>query len=180
MKQEVPPPALVSMLRAARVRSQQIELRDQVCVSPRYPGHPEQYRYVFREHCESLKPRTRDKKKASVSSRPLTPLSAAATHAEISALRRVLKLNFPEGKPPPAEVRMTHRSVIETVGRMLLPHYRTAYPDPEERFAVLQALFKAGGFKFIIPRFRVLSLVLTSLEALVASPSQLKIKSASD
>jgi hypothetical protein len=156
-------------------------LRDKVCVSPRFPGVPSQYRYEIRESCVDLMKDKLTKTPSSSSdisrtssiarASSIAPASSKADDAkvaqdasEIKQLRHVLANQYIDGEP--AEERKTKlhaETLIVVFSMMVSPHFRQKYPDPEVRYN------KIVSFELKVRpppmRFRVLALVLTHLEA---------------
>jgi hypothetical protein len=147
------------------------DLRDRVCVGPRYPGKPTMYRYEVRESCVNVSkpPSSISKldKKVSSSSK-LSSASSASNEYEIAEIRKVLTNQYVEGEPQEErKVKVSAETLFVVFSMMVSPHFRQKYPDPQVRY------IKIVTYELGRPpppmRFRILLLVLTHLEAMSVS-----------
>lgn len=145
---------------ALQMRGMRERLRDTVCVGPRYPGGPSNYRYTLRETCTPIKRALAAKPK------PKTTLTAAATLKEIAQIRRVLEVQYGAGEPKGERKRVPPYVLQEQFSSMIAPFYRLKYPDPEVRYTKILAAYEKQPPP---TRYRVMYLTLTHLEALLAA-----------
>lgn len=129
------------------------------------------------DHCHAKKG------KGSASDRLQTSIrgtSASSDAKDIRAIQAIVDLQYPKlqndrqsapTKTPGDEVDVPHETILQLTGFMMMPYYRTRYPDPDARYAHILKVSKTKTN----PRFRVMSQVLMFLKAYRASPTAEKI-----
>ena len=149
---------------ALEMRGTRDKLRDAVCVGPRYPGSPSIYRYALRESCTPLVPVPKRPTKAAA--KP-TKLTAEMTRKEIEQIRQVLEVQYREGEPKEEQKKFSPLVLQANFSRMISPHNRLKYPDPEIRYNKILDTYKPRQPP--PSRYRIMYLTLTHLEALLLS-----------
>jgi hypothetical protein len=96
---------------------------------------------------------------------------------EISAIQVILDNEYPlvlkngraTSRMPRGESRAPHEALLKLTGLMMMPYYRSRYPNPSTRYTHVSKGIKTTQ------RFRVLSQVLMSISAPLADPAEEKV-----
>ena len=158
-------------------------LRDAVCVGPRHPGRPEDYRLTLRASCtpadaSDAAGARMQRKRRQATSRSGVP-GAVQTRAEVARLEREMRDVYPDrdavydtqfrdGKMQPLAF-LLFRLLID-------PGRRLRIPDPVQRYNAIvaeefsRARYKAGFPVGDLPRHMILNVTLEHLRAILPQP----------
>lgn len=147
--------------RLAAKRKQQSEatslvesFRNLVCTGPKYPGKPEDYRYVGVEYCVPV--RSKRSKKAVVA-------STLNTRAELKLLQKELDVEYGKQYRDTLGSLNFHyamRVCRDIYSRMIQPDLRAKVPDPVQRFDQVSAKYKSSDFAAYVPTVRHMALLM--------------------
>lgn len=136
--------------------------RNQVCVAPKYPGKPDQYRYVLAEYCVK-----KDGSKVLKKARKQPDLVGIA--AEIKTLKSYLRKHQ---EPQQAVSGRALLAVSAMFPLLTNDNNRQKLKDPIERYNVMLKLCREKlhlSDDDVVPRIIVLSLLRSHLENLLKS-----------
>ncbi len=137
-------------------------LRDTVCVEPKYPGAPSDYRYLP-HRC------VRKGDAAAVPKKPKALISEADTRKEIKILREVIDAHG-EGYNDFQIDGNNITDMITMFKAMMKTSIRKKFPDPIKRYEfchdrMTKVAYAHDQSKIYIPRYTVLNLVMSALES---------------
>lgn len=134
-------------------------LRGSVCVGPRHPGRPEDYRVAVRATCFPATPEgraaaaaaaKRRKEKAAAAASTAPGVAVAQTRAEVKRLEEEMASVYPDSRSlydkqfVSGEIRTLSFDVLKF---MLDPRERRLVPDPLVRYnRLVKALFRRSNF----------------------------------
>ncbi len=144
-------------LEATQARAQRVreELRREVCVAPKYPGKPEEYKYVP-QHCV--------KKGQGSAVRVTGGIPLADTRREIRLLQKAIDAYGKHHRD--ADIEGTNIDLMMGVfARMLDSKDRKNHPDPIERYSALvdKITKELHHDSIVVPRYTVLTLTMNAL-----------------
>jgi hypothetical protein len=149
------------------VKEMRESLRNKVCVTPDYPGRPEDYRYVAHFCVKKGDPNAPPKP-------PKQTISAADTAREVRILEKAIAAYGKDYREPDIEGSNinTMRYVFEYMVKL---DARKKFPDPLKRYEYAVDFVKKGhaasgksNVEAAIPRYTVLQLVLAAMKRLIA------------
>lgn len=116
--------------------------RDRLCVPPKYPGKPEDYKYIASEYCK-LK-----KRHAAATKEIARKIPAAQTQREIKIIQNILKLVGNTGYKMSGFHGDEINVILDVFDMMIDIKGRKMYPDPATRYShAVQRLFQEEGYK---------------------------------
>lgn len=145
----------VSLAKAAQLKARQAA-RNRLCVGPQHPGHPTDYRYVFRESCELSNKTTKSKV-------PIKPIRRSVTQAqtnkEIKLLEHILRVQYDNKDTGGASVN--YLATLSTFSLMANPLGRLKkFPDPEERYVQVMKIYEKRNLAQVkYSRYRVMAML---------------------
>lgn len=150
-------------------------MRNQLCTGPRYPGKPQEYRYVVSEKCDHIE-RSRQaridrmSRKSTGRNRNDPEPDIATNKAELKHVTRILRSQYGNLEPSGEHALHANESVMQTFGRMISPLLRRDYPDPEKRWEAIMAFYKrrVKGSK-PLPRYRIFTMIKVHLQTMLLS-----------
>lgn len=149
----------VSVAKNALLKTRQAA-RDRVCVGPRHPGNPTDYRYVLRESCELL-----DRNNSPVKPRtPKSRVSIAQTKKEIKMLEHVLRTQY--SNTDTGNAMVSYQTTLSAFEIMADSKSRLDCPDPEERYLKIMVSLKRRKLTGKQSRYRVMAMLLAHLKIL--------------
>lgn len=132
--------------------------RDRLCLGPRYPGKPTDYRYVLRESCELS-----EKSNAPVKQRvPKSKVSIGQTKKEIKLLEHVLRTQY--SNTDTGNAMVSYQITLSAFEIMADTRSRLDFPDPEERYLKIMASLKRRKLTGKQSRYRVMAMLLAHLK----------------
>lgn len=147
--------------------------RDGLCVGPKYPGKPVEYRYVVSESCAHIE-RTRqarlERKKNAGKLKQKLGDDEATNKQELKHVNRILRSQYNNVEPSGEYSLHVNDPVMYTFGRMISPLLRSQYPDPEQRWEAIMSFYKrkVKGSRQL-PRYRIFTMVKVHLETMLVS-----------
>ncbi len=138
------------------VKEMRESLRNKVCVTPDYPGRPEDYRYVAHFCVKKSDPNAPPKP-------PKRTISAADTAREVRILEKAIAAYGKDYREP--DIEGNNIIMLQLSFRYMLEHRKTQ-PDPLDRYdkSIDYCAKVIKGRNFIVPRFTVLRLVLSAIK----------------
>lgn len=139
-------------------------LRDTVCVSPKYPGAPSDYRYLP-HRCV----RKGDSAAAASPKKPKASISEADTRKEIKILQKAIE-GYGKGFND-FQIDGNNITVMIVMFRLMMrTSLRKEYPDPIKRYdecfdRVSKKAYDVDKSEVYVPRYTVLNLVMTALQS---------------
>jgi hypothetical protein len=135
--------------------------RDEVCVEPKYPGSPSDYRYVSVEYCTPI-----DGKKAALKKEPIDKRDLRTELKRVEGeLQDKYGKRYKDEDSDDLDLHKVMVSCTKLVNYMLNARARARFPDPLARLAEMQGRFEKinASEYFNAARYTALKIVRTHL-----------------
>jgi hypothetical protein len=138
-------------------------LRDAVCVEPKYPGTPADYRYLPHRCVRKGEPGSAKGKPTGISK---AAISAADTQREIKALQKAVDAYGKDHQDLVIENTNVWLMTV-TFEAMISTKLRKQFPNPVDRYDYLMDKYRKQekAEEFFLPRFTIFRLTLASLKS---------------